>query len=103
VAPPHWHSGQDVQPPTLHGGQDVADGPVQRRRVSTGAVRITDHSGHRHYFTLNTLRNGIPITDVAEWMGHKPIGETYSTYRHVMPGSITKTVRILDAGLGEAA
>jgi hypothetical protein len=51
----------------------------------------------------NALGNGIPITDVAEWMGHKSIEETYRTYRHLMPGSITKAARILDAGLWDAA
>jgi hypothetical protein len=46
--------------------------------------------GFRRYFASNALGNGIPITDVAEWMGHKSIEETYRTYRHLMPGSITK-------------
>lgn len=36
-------------------------------------------------------------------MGHKSIEETYRTYRHLMPGSIIKAARILDAGLWEAA
>ncbi|WP_338784645.1 tyrosine-type recombinase/integrase [Streptomyces sp. DG1A-41] len=57
----------------------------------------------RHYFASNALGHGIPITDVAEWMGHKSIEETYRTYRHLMPGSITKAARILDAGLWDAA
>lgn len=26
--------------------------------------------GLRHFFASNCLGNGIPITDVAEWMGH---------------------------------
>ncbi|WP_342669695.1 tyrosine-type recombinase/integrase [Streptomyces vietnamensis] len=59
--------------------------------------------GFRHDFASNALGNNIPITDVAEWMGHKSIEETYRTYRHLMPGSITKAARILDAGLWEAA
>ncbi|MEU9953421.1 tyrosine-type recombinase/integrase [Streptomyces sp. NPDC047939] len=58
--------------------------------------------GFRHYFASNAFGNGIPITDVAEWMGHKSIEETYRTYRHLMPGSITKAARVLDAGLWEA-
>ncbi|MEU4486822.1 tyrosine-type recombinase/integrase [Streptomyces purpurascens] len=57
----------------------------------------------RHFFASNALSNGIPITDVAEWMDHKSIEETYRTYRHLMPGSITKAARILDAGLWDAA
>ncbi|OKK04013.1 hypothetical protein AMK33_24140 [Streptomyces sp. CB02400] len=47
--------------------------------------------------------SGIPIADVAEWMGHKSIEGTYRTYRHLMPGSITKAARVLDAGLWDAA
>lgn len=31
-------------------------------------------------------------------MGHKSIEETFRTYRHLMPGSIAKAARILDAG-----
>ncbi|MFF5925424.1 tyrosine-type recombinase/integrase [Streptomyces hydrogenans] len=57
----------------------------------------------RHCFASNALGNGILITDVAEWMGHKSIEETYRTYRHLMPGSITKAARVLDAGLWQAA
>jgi hypothetical protein len=33
--------------------------------------------GFRHYFASNALGSGIPITGVAEWMGHKSIEETY--------------------------
>ncbi|WP_320780571.1 hypothetical protein [Streptomyces sp. CRN 30] len=36
-------------------------------------------------------------------MGHTSIEETYCTYRHLVPGSITKAVRILDAALRETA
>ncbi|MEU3831374.1 tetratricopeptide repeat protein [Streptomyces microflavus] len=32
-------------------------------------------------------------------MGHKSIEETYRTYRHLMPGSMTRAARILDTGL----
>ncbi|MFF8408905.1 tyrosine-type recombinase/integrase [Streptomyces omiyaensis] len=59
--------------------------------------------GFRRYFASNALGNGIPITDVAEWVGHESVEETNRTYRHLMPGSITKAARILDAGPREAA
>ncbi|MFD8667748.1 tetratricopeptide repeat protein [Streptomyces microflavus] len=32
-------------------------------------------------------------------MGHKSIEGTYRTYRHLMPGSMTRAARILDTGL----
>ncbi|WUL57186.1 tyrosine-type recombinase/integrase [Streptomyces sp. NBC_00344] len=68
-----------------------------RRRKGRGCT------GFRHYFASNALGNGIPITDVAEWMGHKSIEETYRTYRHPLPGSISKAARAPDGGLWEVA
>ncbi|MET8112770.1 tyrosine-type recombinase/integrase [Streptomyces prasinus] len=78
---------------------------MERRRVRKLFADLPPEEGvgmygFRHYFASNAFGNGIPITDVAEWMGHKSIDETY---RHLMPGSITKAARILDAGLWEAA
>ena len=55
--------------------------------------------GFRHFFASNCLSNRIPITDVAEWMGHKSIDVTFKIYRHLMPGSIGKAAKLLDAGL----
>ncbi|WP_437053534.1 tyrosine-type recombinase/integrase [Streptomyces sp. enrichment culture] len=81
---------------------------MERRRVKRLFKNLPAEEGvgmysFRHYFASNALGSGIPITDVAEWMGHKSIEETYRTYRHLMPGSITKAARILDAGLWESA
>ncbi|MFF6998961.1 tyrosine-type recombinase/integrase [Streptomyces sp. NPDC008313] len=92
----------------LRGPSGYYTEPMERRRVQRlfEKLRAADGVGmygFRHYFASNALGNGIPITDVAEWMGHKSIEETYRTYRHLMPGSITKAARILDAGLWEAA
>lgn len=53
----------------------------------------------RHYFASNCLSRGIPITDVAEWMGHRSIEVTYRIYRHLMPSSIGRAAKILDGGL----
>ncbi|MDK1342498.1 tyrosine-type recombinase/integrase [Streptomyces sp. 378] len=92
----------------LRGPSGYYTEPMERRRVqklfrNLPAADGVGMYGFRHYFASNALGNGIPITDVAEWMGHKSIEETYRTYRHLMPGSIAKAARILDAGLWEAA
>ncbi|MFE7986543.1 tyrosine-type recombinase/integrase [Streptomyces cellulosae] len=92
----------------LRGPSGYFTEPMERRRVHAlfDKLPVMDGMGmygFRHYFASNALGNGIPITDVAEWMGHKSIEETYRTYRHLMPGSITKAARILDAGLWETA
>ncbi|WP_236046321.1 tyrosine-type recombinase/integrase [Streptacidiphilus fuscans] len=44
--------------------------------------------GFRHFFASNCLTHGIPITDVAEWMGHRSVDITFNVYRHLMPGSV---------------
>ena len=92
----------------LRGPSGYYTEPMERRRVRALFDKLPEMDGmgmygFRHYFASNALGNGIPITDVAEWMGHKLIEETYRTYRHLMPGSITKAARILDAGLWETA
>lgn len=60
--------------------------------------RFTPYS-LRHFFASNCLSNGIPITDVAEWMGHKNINMTLKIYRHLMPASVGRAARLLNEGL----
>ncbi|MFH8468343.1 hypothetical protein [Streptomyces sp. NPDC017991] len=55
--------------------------------------------GMRYFFASNCLSHNIPITDVAEWMGHKSIDITYKIYRHLLPGSISAAAKVLDMGL----
>ncbi|MFD7717169.1 tyrosine-type recombinase/integrase [Streptomyces sp. NPDC059814] len=81
----------------LHGRHGTTPGEEALQRPPAGGG--VGMYGFRHYFASNALGNGLPINDVAEWMGHKSIEETYRTYRHLMPGSITKAARILDTGL----
>ncbi|MFE9600067.1 tyrosine-type recombinase/integrase [Streptomyces hokutonensis] len=92
----------------LRGPSGYYTEPMERRRARTLFERLPAMDGmgmygFRHYFASYAHGNGIPIIDVAEWMGHKSIEETFRTCRHLMPGSITKAARILDAGLWEAA
>ncbi|WP_411074895.1 hypothetical protein [Streptomyces sp. cmx-4-7] len=81
---------------------------MERRRARKLFVDLPPEEGvgmygFRHHFASNALGNNIPITDVVERMGHKSMEETYRTYRHLMPGMIIETARILGAGLWEAA
>ncbi|MEU4796710.1 tyrosine-type recombinase/integrase [Streptomyces sp. NPDC023327] len=67
-----------------------------------GEVEVPDGMvmyGLRHFFASNCLSKRIPITDVAEWMGHRSIDITFRIYRHLMPGSIGRAAKLLDAGL----
>jgi integrase len=56
--------------------------PVARRAGIPAGFR--PHS-LRHAFASALLSRGVPITDVARWIGHKDIRETYNTYSHFMP------------------
>ncbi|MGK5544271.1 hypothetical protein ACSNOH_06010 [Streptomyces sp. URMC 127] len=53
----------------------------------------------RGYFASNGLSRGIPVTDVAEWMGHSSIQPTFKIRRHLMPASLDQAVRVLGEGL----
>ncbi|MFJ2585095.1 MULTISPECIES: tyrosine-type recombinase/integrase [unclassified Streptomyces] len=53
----------------------------------------------RHFFASNCLSKGVPITDVAEWMGHGNINVTFRIYRHLMPASAGRAARLLNEGI----
>jgi integrase len=82
---PHYHIANQWQRIKKAGQVDIPDGMVVY--------------GLRHFFASNCLTHGIPITDVAEWMGHKTIEITFKIYRHLMPGSISKAAKILNLHL----
>ncbi|WP_441247401.1 tyrosine-type recombinase/integrase [Kitasatospora sp. McL0602] len=72
------------------------------RLKKAGTLDIPDGMvlyGLRHFFASNCLSHNIPITDVAEWMGHRSVDVTFKTYRHLMPGSISRAAQVLDLGL----
>lgn len=86
---------------TLAMPHHIINGQWQRLKNS-GQVDIPDGMvlyGLRHFFASNCLGNGIPITDVAEWMGHRDVKITFKHYRHLMPGSISRAAEVLDLGL----
>jgi integrase len=75
-----------------------------QRIKRSGAIEIPDGLvlySLRHFFASNCLSNGIPITDVAEWMGHRSLDVTFKIYRHLMPGSIGTAAKLLDLALAK--
>jgi integrase len=55
----------------------------------------------RHAFASTLLSRGVPITDIARWLGHKNINETYLTYSHFMPEAEDRAVSTLDSEYAE--
>ena len=47
------------------------------------------------------LSRGVPITDVAAWLGHRNINVTYATYGHLVPSSLTRAQEVLNAEYAE--
>ncbi|QHC27003.1 tyrosine-type recombinase/integrase [Streptomyces sp. GS7] len=78
---------------------DVGLATWDAARKRAGITRKLNPYSLRHYFASNCLSKGIPITDVAEWMGHKNIGMTFRIYRHLMPASIGRAAKVLNEGL----
>ena len=68
----------------------------RRARDAAGIEgHFTPHS-LRHVFASAALANGVPITDVSAWLGHKDINTTYSIYGHLVPSSVAKARVVLD-------
>jgi integrase len=61
---------------------------------------FTAHS-LRHAFVSALLSRGVPITDVAQWLGHRDINITYATYGHLVPSSLGKATDVLNVEYAE--
>ncbi|MGW4624907.1 tyrosine-type recombinase/integrase [Streptomyces rubiginosohelvolus] len=96
-------------------GHSTLDYHWAAAKKRAGITRRLNPYSLRHFFASNCLSKGIPITDVAEWMGHKNIQwmghkniqwmghkniqMTFRIYRHLMPASIGRAALLLNEGL----
>jgi integrase len=51
----------------------------------------------RHLYASTALAEGIPITEVSRWLGHKSIEVTHQIYGHLVPSSFERARTTLDA------
>jgi integrase len=56
---------------------------------------FTPHS-LRHAFASVMLGKGVPITDVAQWLGHRDVRVTYRIYGHLVPSAAARAIAVLD-------
>jgi integrase len=68
---------------------------AKAREAAGLPVEFTAHS-LRHIFASVALANGVPITDVSKWLGHRNIQVTYGIYGHLVPSSWDKARAVLD-------
>jgi integrase len=50
----------------------------------------------RHLYASTALAEGIPITEVSRWLGHKSIEVTHQIYGHLVPSSFNRARTALD-------
>ena len=56
----------------------------------------------RHFYASTSLAEGIPITEVSRWLGHKSIEVTHQIYGHLVPSSFDRARALLDAANRES-
>jgi len=61
---------------------------------------FTPHS-LRHAFASAMLGKGVPITDVAQWLGHRDVRVTYRIYGHLVPSAAARAIAVLDEEYAE--
>jgi integrase len=55
----------------------------------------------RHAFASAMLGKGVPITDVAHWLGHRDVRVTYRIYGHLVPSAAARAIAVLDEEYAE--
>ena len=55
----------------------------------------------RHFYASTALAEGIPITEVSRWLGHKSIEVTHQIYGHLVPSSFDRARTTLDTAYQE--
>lgn len=73
-------------------------------RSSSIATRTPPHTATadtRHSFASALLARGVPITDVAKWLGHRNINVTYATYGRLVSSAQGRAVDVLNSEYAE--
>ena len=61
---------------------------------------FTPHS-LRHAYASTMLRNGVPITELAHYLGHRSIEVTHRIYGHLLPSAVAVARTVLDTEFAE--
>jgi integrase len=70
---------------------------VPRAGIPAG---FTPRSLRHLYGSVMLVEAGVDITEVARFLGHDDINETYRTYGHLLPNANDKATAALDAEFG---
>jgi integrase len=71
-------------------------GDFQRATARAGLPPEFIPHSLRHLYASTALAEGIPITEVSRWLGHKSIEVTHQIYGHLVPSSFDRARTALD-------
>ena len=74
----------------------------QRAVAKAGLPPVFIPHSLRHLYASVALAEGIPITEVSRWLGHKSIEVTHQIYGHLVPSSFDRASVALDAAYNES-
>ncbi|WP_123970267.1 tyrosine-type recombinase/integrase [Streptomyces sp. TLI_185] len=69
---------------------------MERGQKAAGVSRKITPLWLRHFFASVGLAKGVPVTDMAVWLGHSDSRTTYQTYAHVLPDAPERLRSVLD-------
>jgi integrase len=70
--------------------------------VATGLPADTTFHDLRHTFASTALAEGVPISEVSRWLGHKSITTTVDLYGHLVPEATGRARDALDKAFSRA-
>src|SRR5215472_11107187 len=70
--------------------------------TAAGLPADTTFHDLRHPFASTALAEGVPISEVSRWLGHRSITTTVDLYRHLVPEAGGRARDALDRAFGRA-
>ena len=70
--------------------------------TAAGLPADTTFHDLRHTFASTALAEGVPISEVSRWLGHKSITTTVDLYGHLVPEATGRARDALDSAFGRA-
>ena len=68
--------------------------------AAAGLPPATTFHDLRHTFASTALAEGVPISEVSRWLGHKSITTTVDLYGHLVPEASGRARDVLDRAFG---
>ena len=92
--------------PGTAAGRTSSTAPLYERFMNAAKVAgipagFTPHS-LRHALASAMLSKGVPITDVAHWLGHRDVWVTYGICGHLVPSAAARAIAVLDEEYAES-